>query len=95
MKLRTLCAIFMTSLLLSACGVSLEKSPSTLGSEAGEIFADVWNSKNSSGIWPDSTALAMYCADAIYTFNPESNWSLEMQFDFTDACTETALTNID
>lgn len=87
--------ILVISVLLSSCAVSVEESPESLGISAGEIFAEEWNSRNDSGAWPDSTVAAMYCADVISDFNPNGSWTMNQQFEFTDACAAAIVDNLE
>lgn len=95
-QLRTVTLSLLTmSVLITSCAVSVEESPASLGREAGEIFAKEWNSRNSSGTWPASTVSAMYCADVISDFNPSSSWTMDQQFEFTDACAAAMVENFE
>mgnify|MGYP007099122852 CR=1 FL=1 len=90
-RLRRILWLWVAVTALSSCALSIAETPQSLGTSAGEEFAQLWNDRYASGAIPASEALATYCVDYIQAAYPRANWSQAKQLEFSDACVEAAI----
>ena len=89
MKSRTFAIVLLisTSFTFAGCGeIEFIPSPESVGREAGEYFAEEWNSTN-SGTLPPVDMAAYYCADIATAAAKDYNFDFQDQIKVTDACT--------
>ena len=81
---------------LSGCGVvQVAESPESWGASGGSYGAKQWLETNTSGIYPSSDSVAVYCVRIAETGQKKFNWTMQQVFKSTDACAEAFVQGLD
>jgi uncharacterized protein YceK len=80
---------FLITSALSGCGViEVAESPESWGTAGGSYGAKQWLETETSGLYPSSDSVAVYCVSIAETGQKKFNWTLQQVIESTDACSE-------